>query len=274
MEEVFLGWDVGAWHCELGDSRDALCALVQDPHGEPVLAGHPWRGNLRKILNDHEGPALVDAMLGLLKIPPISKGSMTVAIDTPLGWPVAFLDLLLHRRLPNSIPEIQHKNDILFRRTDQILVENGHRPLSVVQDLISSASTKGMFFICKAGLTQTQPGTWTGWEEPRPLRVTAIETYPAPCKKGKLFEAAVAEIAQAEDFRKVCDKKRHVEADVKDALYCALVAFDFTHRRESLLSPEAAGHAVPPEEGWIWIPRDCYPNLSAAKDPSRRDGVR
>jgi len=262
MNEIFLGWDVGAWHCEVGDSRDALCALVLDLQGEPLLHGRPWRGNLRKLLNDHEGPALVDAMLGLLKVEPLFEGSVTVAIDTPLGWPVAFLDLLLHRRLPKSIPEIQHKNNILFRRTDQILVENGHRPLSVVQDLISSASTKGMFFLDRARLTQTQPGVWTGCEEPRRLQVTAIETYPAPCKKGMMFEESVAAIAEAEDFRKVCENRRHVEADVKDALYCALVAFDFAHRRESLLSPETASDQVPPEEGWIWIPRTCYPNIS------------
>jgi hypothetical protein len=265
MEEVFLGWDVGAWHCELGDSRDALCALIRDTHGEPVLAGRPWRGNLRKTLNDHEGPELVDAMLGLLKLQPLAKGSVTVAIDTPLGWPAAFLDLLLHRRLPNSIPEIQHKNNILFRRTDQILVENGHRPLSVVQDLISSASTKGMFFLERARLTQTQLGIWTGDEKPRRLRVTAIETYPAPCKKGQMFDAAVAEIAKAEDFRKVCDRKRHVEADVKDALYCALVAFELVHRREGLLSPDSAGHPVSAEEGWIWIPRECYPKIAGSR---------
>lgn len=261
MEEVFLGWDVGAWHCDIGDSRDALCALVRGPQGEPVLAGRPWRGNLRKLLNDREGPALVNALLGVLEIQPISKGSVTLAIDTPLGWPVAFLDLLLHRRLPHSIPEIQHKNNILFRRTDQILIENGHRPLSVVQDLISSASTKGMFFIEKAGLAQTQPGTWSTGEEPEQLRITAIETYPAPCKKGKMFEASVAGLSQAEDFRKVCENRRHVEADVKDALYCALVALSFAHQRESLLSPETTGSQVPPEEGWIWIPRECYPNI-------------
>ncbi len=258
MQEVALGWDVGAWHCEEGESRDSLCALVPDVEGLPRLAGTPWRGGLRATLTGFEGKALVPAILALVGVEAVAECAVTIAINTPLGWPKAFTDLLTHRRLPDTIHELQHKNTLLYRHTERILIEHGHRPLSVVQDMMSSQSTKGMFFIGKAGLTVESTGVWSSGGGPGDPRVTAIETYPAPCKASGGLDKLFAEISRHERVVKACRKGRHVEADVQDALYCALVAFAFARDRGVLKGPEEYGPTVPPEEGWIWVPKQCY----------------
>ena len=41
--------------------------------------------------------------------------------------------------------------------------------------------------------------------------------------------------------------------DKTDALTCALAAYLFDQKREALAAPDAA---VPPGEGWIWVPTD------------------
>jgi hypothetical protein len=260
MTEVALGWDVGAWHCEAGESRDSLFALVPDEEGRPRLAGNPWRGGLRETLNAFEGKALVPAILALVGIEASADSAVTLAIDTPLGWPKAFTDLLTHRRLPDSIHEMRLKNEILYRRTERILIENGHRPLSVVQDMISSQSTKGMFFVGKAGLAAASTGVWSAAAGPGVPRVTAIETYPAPCKMGGSLEPYFAAISGHERVVKACGGGRHVAADIQDALYCALVAFAFATDRGALRAPEECIEPVPAEEGWIWVPKQCYPS--------------
>jgi hypothetical protein len=240
---VFLGWDVGAWHCDHGGSRDALCALTADEAGVPHRVGKPWRDNLRETLNKHHGWGLIEAMLRFAEVEqPHLVDQVTVAIDTPLGWPVAFLALLTEGKIPNQVSREQSQNEILFRETDRLLLKNGHRPLSVVQDMISSQSTKGLFFLERAELNLHETGVWSSGDE----RITAIEAYPSPCRSSGLLGAFYKEINLGEG----------VSVDILDSLWCALTAFAFVTRRDDLLPPDA----VPPKEGWIWLPRDCYPN--------------
>jgi hypothetical protein len=269
MREVAIGWDVGAWHCESGTSRDTLCALVPGKDGRPRLDGKPWRGGLRETLNANQGQALIRALLQLAEVEPDGPVSVTIAIDTPLGWPQAFLDLLTHRRMPDSIHEMKLKNELLYRRTESLLIDNGHRPLSVVQDMISSQSTKGMFFLGRTGLTQVQTGIWSGDVEDETLRLTAIETYPAPCRARGVLAENFAEISLHERFVKECRKGDHVASDVNDSLYCALVAFAFARDRKELLSPEEAGDESGHEEGWIWVPKGCYSQWPGKSDAAR-----
>ena len=62
---LFLGWDVGAWHCgRYSPSQDALL-ITSLRDGEVVVAGKPWRGNLRSVLMAHSGHALAANMLAL-----------------------------------------------------------------------------------------------------------------------------------------------------------------------------------------------------------------
>lgn len=44
----FIGWDVGAWHCDTNSkSRDAIVILDEALN----IVGAPWRGNLRESIN-------------------------------------------------------------------------------------------------------------------------------------------------------------------------------------------------------------------------------
>lgn len=255
MTDTFLGWDVGAWHCGKGKSQDALCALITDEDGNPRAAGRPWRGTLRETFSGTRGPELIRSVLNHVGLVLPAQGSVTIAIDAALGWPEAFSNLLLRRQLPAEIPEKQAENKLLFRETDRLLNRNGHRPLSVVQDQISSQSTKGIYFLEKAGLSRTSTGVWSGFYGDLNLSVTAIETYPAPCKKCGVFDDLMEAISTKKEFREALPKNEDDTQDIRDALSCALVAFRFARDTSSLLPP---GDEIPAEEGWIWVPRECY----------------
>lgn len=261
MTDIFLSWDVGAWHCGRGKSQDALCALITDEEGNPRVASKPWRGTLRENFNGASGSELIRAILNHVGLALPQQGSVTIAIDAALGWPEAFCNLLLERQLPAEIPARQADNKLLFRRTDWLLNNNGHRPLSVVQDQISSQSTKGIYFLGKAGLTRTQTGIWSASYEGLNLSVTAIETYPAPCQNCGVFNDLVSTISRTREFQEALPKNEDKAKDVWDALTCALVAFRFSKNRGSLLAPEEESVKIPADEGWIWIPKECYPNL-------------
>ena len=81
----YLGWDVGAWHCQRGPSRDAL-ALVVENGGSIALHGEPWRGNLLDTFNEGGGGGfLLRALLKKLNAHDQPWSDLTLAIDTPLG---------------------------------------------------------------------------------------------------------------------------------------------------------------------------------------------
>ncbi len=45
---LLIGWDVGAWNCDKNPtSRDALVVL----DSQRKLVGKPWRGSLRRLIN-------------------------------------------------------------------------------------------------------------------------------------------------------------------------------------------------------------------------------
>lgn len=267
MRDVFLGWDVGAWHCEKGESRDALCALVLDEHQNLRLAGRPWRGGLRQVMNGFAGEDLVRALLARVEVDPPADASVTVAIDAALGWPAAFTALLTHRRIPKTVADFKFRNELLYRHTDRLLIQDGHRPLSVVQDMISSQSTKGMVFLGRAGLKLVETGVWAS-RDVGGFRCTAIETYPAPCERSGALGDFFTELSGRKSFVEALPRSEVGKKDMKDALYCALVAFAFAHDRDNLMAPEEVADEIPAEEGWIWVPKRCYPSLLAGT-PSR-----
>jgi hypothetical protein len=80
MNDLFVGWDVGAWNCDNNRrSRDALCVLAfQD--SEPAVVRNPWRKNVRDGLVRHEGSALVDALLQLVQVDRHPTRHVTIAI--------------------------------------------------------------------------------------------------------------------------------------------------------------------------------------------------
>ena len=233
--DCFIGWDVGGWNCDRnGKSRDAIVVLDADRR----RIGHPWRGNLRQVLNEAGSTAAllarVFALIGAdIEVP----RHAVMAIDTPLGFSAAFRELVNGGPAVDAIGE-SATNPYLYRETELFLFRRGLAPLSAVKDMIGSQATKGIHALAKFDPVQAECGVWTDG-----VQLTAIEAYPAACKASATMARLHADHDRA-DYR---------HDDHWDALTCALIGWLFANRRDVL---EAPHDAVPPGEGWIWVPSD------------------
>lgn len=241
MRHGYLGWDVGAWHCDRNKSRDAL-VLVRDGNDGLEVVGRGWRGNLRHAYNRAAGSELLGELLGLAGSTLADWSTLTIAIDTPLAWPQEFQSLLAGSA-PNLVPAKKGANPMLLRLTERWLWERGHEPLSAVQDMIGSQATKGIAMLARLGVHSVETGVWVG--QVGSTTVTAIEAYPSPTKRSHVM--GTARLGVRGDLA-------IANEDVDDALTCALTAWMYSHKRELLASPPSD---APTDEGWIWVPQDC-----------------
>jgi len=253
---AYLGWDVGAWHCDKGRSRDALVLLQdQGPDTPPTLTHPPWRGNLRQDYNESSDLEMLDRLLGHVGTKAGGWDEVVIAIDTPLGWPEAFHRVLADEP-PEQVEDTKHTNAILLRQSEQWLAKQGYAPLSAVQDMIGSHSTKGLSYLLWMGLHRAkQPGVWVTPKGIHP-KVTAIETYPTPCRSAPLIAEAQEQLHAT--LRTMSPRSgRHAQPDYDDALTCALMAWAFHRHPKKLVTPQDAlpNVPVPRREGWIWVPR-------------------
>lgn len=88
----FIGWDVGGWNCEKNNqSRDAIVILDRQRR----ITGKPWRGNFRESINTATTSKDWIANLFNLCQAKIPEGALRIpmAIDTPLGFPIEFMNL-------------------------------------------------------------------------------------------------------------------------------------------------------------------------------------
>ncbi len=220
------------------------------------IVGTPWRGNLRERINrcstSIEWVAALFDLCGS-RISPESA-PVTLAIDTPLGFSEAFIQLAIQRKAKASI-EASNTNPYLFRRPERYLFEqvraspwwpNDRGPLSAIKDQIGSQATKGMHVLARFAPTIVECGVWSN-----DSNLTAIEAYPSACKHSKTMQA----------LRQSYPALSH--ADCEDALTCALVARLFVEKRGALVPPEAD---VSPTEGWIWVPTDAFGQDSPPSD--------
>ncbi|MBX3125534.1 MAG: DUF429 domain-containing protein [Polyangiaceae bacterium] len=245
---LFVGWDVGAWNCDRGKSRDAVCVLEGSSLEALTVVCPPWRGNLRQQLVESCRASAVVAPSNL----PEPSRPVVVAMDTPLGWPAAFSRLLSGSPLA-AVPEEADRNPYLFRQCELTLFERGFRPLSAVRDLIGSQASKGLHYLRKMGFQQVAPAVWQteSW--------TAIETYPSPARTSPLLQEHHARLRQSEPFLRKAGVGKNAEADLLDALWCALVAALWGLDRGRLAGPDGADELLVSQEGWIWLPADCTP---------------
>ncbi|WP_044871328.1 hypothetical protein [Pseudomonas sp. LFM046] len=237
-QALFIGWDVGGWNCEQNRaSRDALVVLDD----QRKVLGKPWRGNLRRLINqsgDTEG--FIGRLLGLCELDAqaYAAAPVVLAIDTPLGFSTDFIELLVHGRAVESI-EGSSSNPYLFRRTERFLFDKGLSPLSPVKDMIGSQATKGMHVLARFAPHIERCGVWSDLQ-----RLRAIEAYPSACKRS----------AQMAALRRGCLRGVELEhADQQDALTCALIAWLFHFQPEHLAQPISD---IPLREGWIFFPAD------------------
>ena len=233
-----VGWDVGGWNCDKnGENRDAIVIL----DASLAIIGKSWRGNLRANINAaNTSEGWVQTLFALCGAasPPIAS-PITLAIDTPLGFSRAFVELVSGLNYVEPVNG-SATNPYLFRQTERYLFEQGIRPLSAVKDMIGSQATKGMHALAKFAPKVARCGVWTDGGT-----LTAIEAFPSPCKHSALMNALLlpyAEWRQANHQDKV------------DAMTCALIAHCFQVTPDKLKQP---GKDVPVSEGWIWLPKDA-----------------
>ncbi len=90
------------------------------------------------------GLPLVRRMLALCNLTDASSFDLTIAIDTPLGWPEAMLRLVCGGEPTSLYPTTTGFNPYTRRETEIELVKRGYQPLSAVRDMLGSQSTKGI----------------------------------------------------------------------------------------------------------------------------------
>ncbi len=233
----FVGWDVGGWNCEKnGSSRDAVVILDETLD----IVGRPWRGNLREKINQASSTREWLSCLFAFCEADIALAPVVLAMDTPLGFPQAFTRLITTGQWETSI-DTSASNPYLFRETERFLHGKGFTPLSAIKDMIGSQATKGIHVLSRFAPRAKGCGVWTDDEW-----LTAIETYPSPCKRSVLIQ----QLWQVHGSR-WNDRLDH--QDKQDALTCALIAHTFTTQPELLAQPPTD---IPMAEGWIWVPKD------------------
>ncbi|MGN7099909.1 hypothetical protein [Brevundimonas diminuta] len=240
---LFVGWDVGGWHCDRNrESRDALVVLTLGRDGQPTLAGRAWRGSLRSTLTSHKGFDLVRAMLRHCDVSLEGAEAIMIAIDAPLGWPRAMLDLANGGDLTN-VSDRDFENPYTRRQTELDLIRQGFAPLSNVRDMIGSQSTKAIHFLRAADLAPQPRARWCAGS------VTTIETYPAVALKNAGCSARHGQLMDTLLSRQSITKP--ALPDVRDALACAVVAYSASEHPETVVEPPVG---YPPLEGWIIVP--------------------
>ncbi len=214
-----------------------------------------------KDLTASTGGALLDRMLRRCSLQPDLFSEIVIAIDTPLGWPKAMIDLATGG--PTVVVTSRDSENPYTRRLTELkLIEREHRPLSAVRDQLGSQSTKAIHFLRAAELRASGCGVWQSDESTRP--VTAIETYPAAA----IMLGRTAELHD-QVIRQLDNAGRPLRAgaefsDVKDALTCALVAY---LHGEAPLELERAPAEASMLEGWIVLPIDeSHPGRTAPQD--------
>lgn len=245
---LLIGWDVGGWDCDRNSrSRDAVVVL----DARRQVLGRPWRGNLRRTIN--EAGTTEEWITGLLGLcgadREATRSRAVLAIDAPLGVADRFRGLL-HGEPPVMEVHASDSNPYLFRETERFLMAGGHRPLSAVKDMIGGQSTKAMHALARFTPYRKEKGVWSG-----PVGIEAIEAYPALARKSGRVQGMLEAYVQAVtvDGQRFLDPEFE-HADHEDALLCALVAWLFVHERDALAAPD---ETVPEAEGWIWVPRDA-----------------
>lgn len=244
----FIGWDVGAWHCDKGDSRDALVIL----NHQGKLLGKPWRGNLRSCIAQSESFSqwlhLVACLCGLQLLSQMAQAphAVTLAIDTPLGFSSDFVALLSGAATTKPFSKFS-ENPYLYRETELLLFQHGFSPLSAVKDMIGSQATKGLHFLRKFGFTPTPNGIWQLNQSSQNYgHYRAFESYPTVLKTSALVDQYIKQLRTLTNFDSW-------HQDIQDAAYCAIAALLQTQHPELMAAPEKDVSA----ESWIYVPKEC-----------------
>ncbi|MDB4777826.1 DUF429 domain-containing protein [bacterium] len=261
--DYYIGWDVGAWKCKrTGGSCDAL--FVMDKNGSLGCHRDNMSVSIQKVCDssvEEKQATLIDGWFSLAKVEGhaySAEHKYFVAIDTPLGWPKTFTQLMsgnLSKNWKFNSKDRNIENTMLFRRTERELGSS----LSAIVDSIGSQSTKGMALLCSLGATLESWGVWKAGN------ITLFETYPTACLRSEAFVDWMCGLKLKQDIR--CSKKQRTKKkaskkrlfidqdDIFDAGVCACLAKAFTAGNPKLKQPPEDTDDEE-SEGWIFYPDD------------------
>ncbi len=264
MATYYVGWDVGAWHCDkkaTAKSHDAI--IVFDENFNFKSCG---RGNINESLKCSGN--IIDFLCNFTNLEKVDYNEVQfiIAIDAVLGWPYEFFKLLTDTDISQEdlkalLPcEKSINNKFLFRDTERYIA-NSKTPLSAVKDQIGSQSTKAVFFLKYFGFTYTPEDLI--WKNGNNI---AIETYPsAVAINTEKFPAKIKEQLSKYVLNYQCKKIKKnllfesktldaenvsaIDVDLQDAIICAWVAKSYAEKKCKEPLESLKGN-----EGWIWLP--------------------
>jgi predicted nuclease with RNAse H fold len=169
-------------------------------------------------------------------------GSILIAIDAPLGWPVPLIEGLAGHFAGNGVAFSME--EMFSRATDRFVRQMTKKlPLEVGANLIARVAHSAVSFLgdlrvasgCEIALV---------WDPEEMPRCGVIEVYPAVTRLAHRSGTAWQALA-------VNAHTDGLKADANDALWCAVAGRHFL--RGECHAPE--DRSIAKREGWIWFPK-------------------
>ncbi len=185
-----------------------------------------------------------------------------IALDAPLGWPVALTQALCQHRAGD---ELVVEADRMFRHgTDRFIHKTvGKRPLDVGADRIARTAHAALRLLGELRRTLASPVPLAWSPQNLPL-LSAIEVYPAATLAAHGIRSTgykrAENLAERKEIISPVSCRLNLPADVTllegnanvlDAVVCLLAARDFLQDR----CPPPSDQRLAEQEGWIWSAR-------------------
>lgn len=245
----------------------------------------PERVGLARAVPEGDGWRLSEARMGSRERPPEDvvaawldeEPRSLLALDAPLGWPVALADALAGHRAGEPI---RAEPNALFRRATDTAIHRryGKLPLEVGADRIARTARAALGLLDGLALRRGAPIplTWdpTAWRDTAEERwPAAIEVYPAAtvrahavAERGYGVAGGAARERVARYVRSILHVADEVDLvalapDAFDAVLCVLAGVDAVSGvalppAEALSgTPSTAERTRIEREGWIWVRR-------------------
>ncbi len=249
MRALAIGWDVGGW---LGKKQAVAVIAVETGgtwHHLGASAPFSLRGRTEFSVLDLVRTAWPEAPEDAL-----GGRDVVVAIDAPLSFPRAFVDLLAGAAGERPTSDEEIANGLAYRDCDRFIHgEHQKKPLSASFDKLGNNATVAMVLSRQWG-AGVEPFVVLPSERLTHPRRELIEAYPALMKTRGVVVDHVRALLPSES-RDVGD---HLTQDQQDAAICALVALAHLgiadRQLPSLVGPVAGQSA----DGWIYAPSRAW----------------
>jgi len=242
-----MSWTVVGVDCATQEARTGLAHAVV--HDDGAL-------ELRRLTLGTAGESAAATIAGWIA----GQARFVVALDAPLGWPVALAESLSSHRAGDAVAAEPER---MFRRdTDRYVhAQLGKLPLEVGADRIARTAHAALRLLQSIRDVAGRPIAlaWTPGADSG-----AIEVYPAATllsrgikPSGYKGSSGAARSTRAAIWQRLGTEIRHELSselltendDLLDAAVCALAGADFA--RGQALAPE--DRACAQREGWIWF---------------------